>query len=278
MKFSGKLGLGTVQFGLPYGISNQSGQTSAKEVQNILNSAQSYGVDLLDSASAYGNAEEVLGQNDLSGFKVVSKFMPPSEGNGLSDQLRQSMKNFKTTSFHGYLAHRPMDVLNHPEQWAELQEFKAEGKVKKVGFSLNDPYELKLLLEEGYKPDLVQVPFNYFDRRFEPNIKHLKKMRCEIHTRSAFLQGLFFMDPNELPVFFDEVKDPLKQLQKIKLLNGALLNFVLDKPFIDKVIIGVESKAQLLENLESIEHALALPELNDNLSDNVLNPSRWPKS
>jgi len=275
---SGKLGLGTVQFGLSYGISNKKGQTSKQEVIKILSSAKNNGIEMLDSASAYGNAEEVLGKNNLSGFKVVSKFLPPSEDENVGNQLKQSLKNLRLDNIYGYLAHRPMELLSHPGQWEEMQRFKTEGTVKKIGFSLNEPEELEKLLEKGFVPDLVQVPYNYFDRRFEAAIIELKDKGCEIHTRSAFLQGLFFMDPSKLQEYFDEVKPVLIQLQEIKLLNGALLKFVLEKPFIDKVITGVENEAQLLQNIESIEKAPSLPELKETISDNILIPSRWPKS
>jgi aryl-alcohol dehydrogenase-like predicted oxidoreductase len=278
MKVSGKLGLGTVQFGLSYGISNKKGKTSKEEVEKILSSAHKNGIELLDSASAYGDAEEVLGGNNLSNFKVVSKFLPPSEGQKVINQLRKSLQNLGLNQIYGYLAHRPMELLNHPEQWKELKRFKAEGTVKKIGFSLNEPEELEKLLEKGYEPDLIQVPYNFFDRRFESGIKNLKEQGCEIHTRSAFLQGLFFMDPNELNEYFDEVKPLLKQIQELEPLSGALLKFVLEKPFIDKVISGVEDEAQLLQNIESVEKAPSLPELKGTISDNILIPSRWQKS
>lgn len=275
---NGKLGLGTVQFGLSYGISNKEGKTSSAEVKKILNSAKINGIEILDSASGYGNAEDVLGQNDLADFKLVSKFLPPSDGEKIACQFYKSLEALKFSSIYGYLAHRPLELLNHPEQWEELQNFKAQGKVEKIGFSLNEPLELVKLLEKGYDPDLVQVPYNYFDRRFEPGIKELKKQGCEIHTRSAFMQGLFFMNPNELHKFFDEVKPLLKKLQEIDALNGALLKFVTEMPFIDKVIIGVENEVQLLQNIESIKNAPNLPELQSSISKNILIPSRWPKS
>ncbi|GHA30211.1 oxidoreductase [Salinimicrobium marinum] len=278
MKVSGKLGLGTVQFGLSYGISNKKGKTSAEEVQKILKLARNSGIEMLDSASAYGDAEEVIGRNNISGFKLVSKFLPPSGGEKVNDQLERSLNNLELNHLYGYLAHRPMELLNHPEQWEELQALKAEGKVMNIGFSLNEPEELENLLEKGFEPDLVQVPYNYFDRRFEKAIKELKEKGCEIHTRSAFLQGLFFMDPNELQDYFAEVKPLLEQLREIELLNGALLKFAMEKPFIDKVITGVETEAQLLKNIDSIGKAPTLPELTETISDNILIPSRWPKS
>ncbi len=278
MKINGKLGLGTVQFGLTYGISNNIGQTPTEEVVKILNTAKFFNIKMLDSASAYGNSEAVLGQNDLSDFKIVSKFMPLTKEKSISNQLHGSLKKLGLNKFYGYLAHRPMDLLEHPEQWEELLRFKVEGKVKKIGFSLNEPQELERLLEKWFFPDIVQLPYNYFDRRFETAMKKLKNSGCEIHTRSAFLQGLFFVDPMQLDGFFNEVKPLLTQLQKKSPLNGALLKFVLDKPFIDKVIIGVVNESQLVQNIENLKNAPELPELEYNITGNILIPSRWPKN
>lgn len=278
MNINEKLGLGTVQFGLPYGISNKNGQTSLQEVYKILNTARSYKLDILDSASAYGNSESVIGKSDLSSFKIVSKFMPPAKVDSISTQLHTSLSNLRVESLFGYLAHRPLDILNHPQQWDELSKFKQYGKVKKIGFSLNKPEELEKLLEKGFFPDLVQVPYNYFDRRFEDIILNIKAKGCEIHTRSAFLQGLFFVKPENLNQFFDEVKPIISQLQQNNNLNGKLLKFVLKKPYIDKVIIGVENERQLVDNIIDLESKLDLPELQSEITDNILIPAKWPKN
>lgn len=273
-----KLGLGTVQFGLPYGISNKKGKTSAEEVSKILETAKSFQINTLDSASSYGNSEEVLGLNNLSSFKVVSKFMPPLKDQSIEIQLTQSLVKLGVKSLYGYLAHRPMEILRDQQQWEDLLKFKSEGKVTKIGFSLNEPLELERLINKGFNPDLVQVPYNYFDRRFEAAIREIKGKGCEVHTRSVFLQGLFFMNPLELSVFFEDIKPLITQLQENSLLNGALLKFVLKKPYIDKVIIGVENEKQLVQNIQNLEKASALPELKLKISENIVNPSKWPKN
>ncbi|MDT0677452.1 aldo/keto reductase [Autumnicola musiva] len=270
--------MGTVQFGLPYGISNTEGKTSSEEVKKILDLASSNKIGILDTASAYGNAEEVIGRELIKDFKIVSKFMPPSAGERILEQLEQSLKRLHLSSLYAYLAHRPLELLEYPEQWDELRSFKSTGKVEKIGFSLNEPEELELLLNANFIPDLVQVPYNYFDRRFEAFFKDLKNNDCEIHSRSTFLQGLFFTKLNELDNFFEEVKPLLYQLQKQKdSLPGMLLKFVLENPFIDKVILGVESEQQLAQNLESIKGSFKMIELKQDISDKILIPSRWPK-
>lgn len=273
-----KLGLGTVQFGSSYGISNTRGQTPSAEVTKILNVAKNNNIEMLDSASAYGNAEEVLGKNSLKKFKIVSKYLPSSMGKGVILQFNQTLKNLNVSRLYGYLAHRPLEILKFPGEWDDLQELKANEKVRKIGFSLNEPFELEALLNENFYPDIVQVPFNYFDRRFEQALINLREIGCEIHTRSTFLQGLFFINPNSLDNYFDEVKPLLFNLQENNpMLPGRLLKFVLDQPLIDKVIIGVENEDQLLLNLQTVQEAAILEPLNKRISDNILIPSRWPK-
>lgn len=277
MELREKLGIGTVQFGLTYGISNKKGQTSPAEVQKVLKTAKLYGIDMLDTASAYGNSEEVLGQQDISDFKLVSKFLPPREGQKIYDQLEKSLKDLGLKSLYGYLAHRPLEVLNHPEQWDELKALKGSGKIEKIGYSFNEPEELDKILDKGFYPDLIQVPYNYFDRRFEGLMEKMKSENCEVHTRSAFLQGLFFMKGHELSDYFDEVKPILNALQMRRPLNGALLKFVLENPHVDKVVVGVENEDQLRSNVEALEAAPGLPLIENKVSENILIPSRWPK-
>ena len=73
LKKKNKLGLGTVQFGCNYGISNKNGMVELNEVKNILNTACESGIDTIDTAHLYGSSEEVLGQFNLKNFKVVTK-------------------------------------------------------------------------------------------------------------------------------------------------------------------------------------------------------------
>lgn len=277
MSVINKIAIGTVQFGLDYGISNNTGRTSDIEIDQILKTASLYGIKYIDTASGYGNAEEVLGTKDLSDFKIISKFMPEENGKTLLNQFEVSKLKLKIKKLYGYLAHRPMDLLNNREQWQLLNNLKSSNLVQKIGFSLNKPEELLALLEENLIPDLIQVPYNFFDRRFERIMIQLKSTGCEIHTRSTFLQGLFFTDVNELPSFFDEVKPIIKDLQKKDFLPKLLLNFALNKEFIDNVVIGVENNTQLVENVESSSVSEELESFDKNLSEKILMPMYWPK-
>lgn len=273
-----KLGLGTVQFGMKYGISNLTGQTSEMEVARILARFKSLGGKVVDTASAYGTSESILGAAGVSSFVLVSKFMPPEVcKQSVSDQLAASLNRLKLKKIYGYLAHRPDSLIRYPEQWEELQKLKKLGLITKAGLSLTSADQWDQLKKLNIQPDIIQAPFNYFDRRFESIMKECGKLGVEVHARSAYLQGLFFRDPGTLSSFFSEVKPLLLDLQRShKNLNGKLLSFVLNQPFIGRVITGVESEEQLNLNYNNITEEPGLPEFHIELSESILNPANWP--
>lgn len=279
MSLNSKIGLGTVQFGMSYGVSNVIGQTSPNEVKEILNFSNRNQIAYLDTAPAYGNAEKVLGNIGLEEFKVISKFMPYAEKESLNTQLERSLANLRVNSLYGYIAHRPMGLVENPKQWDDLLKLKEEKKIKKIGFSLNQPQELDFLLKKAMMPDLIQVPYNYFDNRFKEYLIELKQQGCEIHARSPFLQGLFFTNHNELPSFFNELKDDIAELKNNfgGSLSAVLLKYVLSLDFIDIVIMGVENVIQLKNNLIDINAAQILKPKEFNFSESVLMPSNWPQ-
>lgn len=281
MKNQSKIGLGSVQFGTKYGISNSTGKSTTAEVRQILDLAIAHDIDTIDTASGYGDAEEVLGLIGVSSFKVISKFSPPTKEQSIAKQLNLSLDKLQTESLYAYLAHRPEDVVANPEQWVEVDELKKSGLIKKIGFSFNQTHELESILQLKMYPDIIQVPFNFFDNRFEKYFAQLKEINCEIHTRSTFLQGLFFVPTDRLNDFFNPVKTILSDLQirYKESLPQALLNYVLSHPLIDKVIIGVETASQLRLNLIQNEEVQLEPlPITRNLSKQILMPMYWPKN
>lgn len=280
MNSQSKIGLGSVQFGLPYGISNRTGQTPVKEVEKIMAVAYAAGINIIDTAAGYGSSEAVIGSLHNNRFSLVTKFGPAETAVDLRQQLESSLTNLDTSSVYGFLAHRPMDLLENKSVWNELQYLKSAGKVERIGFSFNAPDEYHKLKAAGMLPDLVQVPYSYFDTRFREVLIELKAMGCEVHTRSTFLQGLFFTDPDQLPSFFDELKPRIAKLQKEYPdgLEGLLLSYVMKKPFVDKVIVGVEDAQQLQYNLESCNNAHILEDLDITFSRELIMPMYWPKN
>jgi aryl-alcohol dehydrogenase-like predicted oxidoreductase len=271
-----KIGIGTAQFGMKYGISNFNGQTSPGEVKKILHVCHLNDIKYIDTAAAYGKAENILGLNDLSNFRIITKFMHYSGKGMIKEQLNTSLNHLKIKSLYGLLAHRPLELLSDDFYWDELIALKESGNIKKIGLSFNTVTEMELLLEKGRIPDIIQVPYNYLDNRFEKLMIDLKKKGCEIHARSIFLQGLFFRNIDTLDSFFDEVKPILNSVKEnVKSLEGTLLNFVIEKEFVDVAIIGIENSIQLINNINSINKGEKLPPLNKKISDSILIPSNW---
>ena len=281
-----KLGIGTAQFGLNYGISNTSGMTIENEAFQVLKYAATIGVDTLDTASAYGKAEKIisnyLSQYPSSQFNVVSKF---KESDTFLQDSEKSLASFKG-SLYGYLAHTPQDVLNSKRLRNLLKEFCSESNVK-IGVSVYNQDEIEKLLKLDIL-DIIQVPLNLLDHRLINSgiLSDLKSRGIEIHARSVFLQGLIFLSDNRIEKEFPTVKPAISTIKQIALENGysisdlALL-FVNSISEIDRFIIGVNNLQQLKENIKSLEkpydksiteQILNVVDFND---ENVLNPALW---
>jgi aryl-alcohol dehydrogenase-like predicted oxidoreductase len=281
-----KIALGTVQFGLDYGISNKNGVPNNDDLKSIFNIAKNSNISILDTANAYGNSEERLGEFSNNEFQIVTKFSKVNSEKELLEQLNNSLKKLKVDKIYGYLAHNADILIENPSFWNVLQEVKTENKIQKIGFSLYYPEQLLKLLELNCIPDLVQLPYSILDRKFEESLSILKHLGTEIHVRSVFLQGLYFMNPNNLPKNLLSFKSTLEEFNKVCEDNkvsiaATALNFVISNPNIDKVVIGVENANQLQSNIDMIidwkpNEDLFLKIASIQIEDeNLLNPSNW---
>lgn len=251
-----KLALGSAQFGMAYGINNSRGQVPLDEVRDILRLFCERGGNVLDTAYAYGNSELVLGDAldaEKIDFKVISKF-PKQDVQRVDEFFHETLARLKRKSIYGYILHDFNTFVDAPEVWDRLRELKNKNLVQKIGFSLYHPDQAELLLNQGVDFDLVQIPYNIFDQRFDSVLARLKSARVEVHARSAFLQGLFFREPPSLSPFFDDLKDKLTAVGMFSETTGIplyalLLGFAVLNPNIDYVVIGVDSIKNLRLNL-----------------------------
>lgn len=273
-----KIVLGTVQFGLQYGV-NSVGRPNKEAVIGILAAAAKGGIDTLDTSSAYGNSEEILGEctTPEEGFKIVSKY-PKGETN-VAEMFNGSLNRLKVKQLYGYLLHHFEVYKHNPKVWDEFVALKESGKVQKIGFSLYSPEELDFILNKKAPFDLIQVPFNIFDKKFFPYMKNLHENGVEIHVRSTFLQGLFFKDRGTLPEKLKPMKKYLLQLDDYSKATGLsiseiTLNYNLQNPYIDGVLIGVDNVSQLHMNLSSVKNTPIDIEL-DVKEQELLNPVNW---
>jgi hypothetical protein len=285
-----KLALGTVQFGVTYGIANQSGQVSFPEAKHILEQASKAKIDLLDTAISYGDSEAVLGMLGVSRFNVVSKLpsVPDSSADidsWVEKQVEGSLKRLGCSSLYGLLLHWSENLLgNAGSKLIEaLNRVKSDGLVQKVGVSIYDPLELDDVMHL-MRIDLVQAPLNVIDRRLKTSgwLSRLHQEGVEVHTRSAFLQGLLLMPRNKIPAKFvawttlwDSWASELEESNVSP--AAACLSYQLPLPEVDRVVVGVDSEDQLKELISESQIQLPHHDFSFMASDDqmLINPANW---
>ena len=283
-----KLVLGSANFGLSYGIYNTDGKLDRTELTNILNLAEAAGVRTIDTAQAYGDSEQRLGSLLRSKFEVITK-IGVNFGTGFSDGkiislVAESLDRLAVHRLSAVLLHRPELLLgpHGPVIAAELNKLKEIGLTKKIGISIYSP-DILAEVNNLMKCDIVQAPFNIFDQRIVKSgwSEKLKDAGTEIHTRSTFLQGLLLMKRSSSSVFFKNwaaLFDNWFDFQRKSGFNAdeIALNFALQHPWIDKIVVGVDSAQQLdrLLRIEVSKSCTSLPYFD--VDDIVLlDPSLW---
>lgn len=284
-----KLVLGTANFGLDYGISNAEGKLANKDLENILNLAFQSNVNTIDTAQAYGDSESRLGQINNQKFQFVTKI-----GVGLGDNYRpksvqklilESLSRLRIDSLDGALLHRPEILLGDDgkEIASELRYLKEIGIIKNIGVSIYGP-ELLGCLSEVIELDIVQAPFNVFDRRILASgwSDRLKEGGTKIHIRSIFLQGLLLLGKSKLDGFFlQNWPDLFANWFAFQNETGVraetiALDFGLRQPWVDKIVVGVDTVEQLsqLLKIESLDRCAVSPQITFE-DENLLNPANW---
>ena len=276
-----KLGLGTVQFGQAYGISNRHGQVSAETATAILKRAADAGIRLLDTAANYGEAESVLARLDTAPFRIVSKTISLKHGlEAVVARARQSAAILKADTL---LVHAASDLggAEGDALWTALRRLREEGLFHRIGISVyvaDDPAKLAA----RFRPDVMQLPFSMLDQRLlaDGTLTRLAELGVEVHARSLFLQGLLFLEtlPEKLrhvAPHLAHVRSRLREAGTTPL--AAALGFVLSRPEIAFGLVGVTSLAELDDIIAAAGRPL--PDLDwasFALQDEVvLTPSLW---
>lgn len=283
-----RLGLGTAQFGLHYGIANQTGQVSVEEARAIIDVARESHITTLDTAIAYGESEACLGKVGVQGLDVVTKLPQLPDGcadarRWVGEQMRASLERLGLDAVRAILLHRPLDLLedNGESLILGLQDMKELGLANKTGVSIYSPHDLDRL-HGRVQVDIVQAPFNLVDRRLVESgwLNRLKDAGVEVHTRSAFLQGLLLMPQARVTEKFSRWSDVWRRWNRW--LEGdrrralaACLAYPLSLPEIDRVIVGVDSKDQLRQIVAAAGHGFASwPEIGC-ADEQLINPANW---
>jgi aryl-alcohol dehydrogenase-like predicted oxidoreductase len=285
-----RLALGTVQFGLNYGVANLAGQISLPDAREVLTEARQAGLDLLDTAPVYGDSESRLGQLGVRDWRIVSKLpsLPPGiadVGRWVAAQVNGSCDRLGVARLYGVLLHRPGELSQeHGAELARaLEDLKTSGRVEKVGVSIYDPAELPAITDR-LALDLVQAPLNVFDRRLVQSgwLGRLAADGVEVHVRSIFLQGLLLL--TELPDRFAPWRSLWQRWRDWLVASDrtpieACVQFALSFPEVAQVVVGVDGVRQLREIITLAGRGSpAWPQEVWSEDPRLLNPSLWPLS
>lgn len=283
-----RIALGTVQFGMPYGVANQAGQVTKKMAKSMLDYCADVGIDTLDTAMVYGSSERVIGSLERSAdFKLITKM--PSVDNVekalVKEKVYQSLNRLGVSQVEGLLLHSCEQLLapGGSTIYDALRELKSDGVINKVGVSTYSPDEVKAVIGE-YEIDLIQMPFNLLDQRLTSSglLEELKQANLEVHVRSVFLQGLLLMDNHVRPDKFSKWSNLWLGWREWLDFSGesaikACLSLPLSYPEIDRVVIGADNLGQLQEIVDATQSPIPRLDLPRLICDdeNLINPSKW---
>ena len=288
-----KIALGSVQFGIPYGVSNNEGKTSKKQALSILNFAQKKGIRTIDTAPSYGDSERVLGKLfEGEEWDITTKTLPFNSKSINEEQIeqlrsvfRESLVSLHKKSIYGLLVHSCNDLLKPGGEkiFREMERLREIGMVKKIGVSAYNGKQISAILGK-FNIDLIQLPINIFDQHLFVDgwLEKLKNKNVEIHARSPLLQGLLLMPRTSIPTYFLPIKEKIelfsKSAQELSLSKLELaLGYVMGINEIDKIVVGVNTIEQLREIIEATQVKVNPMEFTDVSINNPIytNPSLW---
>ena len=137
--FASKLVLGSANFGLNYGLSNKGGRINHAELDKILTQANSMGINIIDTAQAYGDSEARIGSLNKGRFEIVTKigadFHSSYHVNNVVELVKMSCNRLNQSKLYAVMLHRPEVLLNRngPEIIEHLQYLKDKNIILKIG-------------------------------------------------------------------------------------------------------------------------------------------------
>ncbi|MBN1661430.1 MAG: aldo/keto reductase [Anaerolineae bacterium] len=296
-----ELALGTAQLGMPYGIANRDGKPERPDARQLLAFAAARGITLWDTAPAYGDSEEIIGEAvatlDITP-RIVSKL--PSISKCLRERssqhelrlfvrraIQESLSSLAVDRIDFYLVHDEQDFGVYGQDLLDvLEECRRESLVGHIGISVYSTKVATVALESG-RIEAIQLPCNLFDHRFHPTIALAQTRDVLVFARSIFLQGLFFLPGVEVCQHVPDAAPWLAALQKLasecgRSIAELAICYVRDLPGIAALVVGAETVDQVAVNLELMSAPALTSELRERISQlfhsvplHVVNPVLW---
>ncbi len=284
-----KLILGTAQFGLNYGVNNKAGKPAKESVFEILKQAYDKGVRILDTAESYGDSHHLIGEyHELyqnQPFNIITK-LPHEFDATIEEKIKAYISELKVPQLYSLLFHSFDSYKKNKFSVNLLNDLKSRKLINTIGVTVYTNEQLdEVILDDLI--DVIQLPYNVFDndsQRGELMLK-AKSMNKIVHSRSAFLQGLFFTPINSEHHIAKMLEKELNFIRNLSIkynvsIQSLALNYCLANVNIDNVIIGIDNIEQLDQNIK-LSYVLLDPQLKREINTikiqniNLLNPSLW---
>lgn len=296
-----ELCLGTVQFGLDYGIKGLK-KPAAADALRCLDYAVQNGVTALDTAAAYGTAEEVVGsflkQKTIARDRlfISTKLLPnilddvrqQDYRRVIRENLQKSLAVLHTDYVDAYLLHSARYAFC-PQILDALADVRREGLAKTVGVSVYEPEEACACMEHE-NMGLIQVPYSLLDHRMKESgvFKKAGANFCRVAVRSAFLQGLVTLEKNQIPDFLKKAGPVLQKIDRISRETGKsrielAMGYVKKEASVSYLVFGVDSAEQLAEDIGAFQEELPQELYQEietecrGIGEDIVIPSLWKK-
>lgn len=266
-------------------------------MSEILEAAWAGGIDTLDTALAYGTAEQAIGElrPPQAQFKVISKTAPvraesvsAAAASHVLDGVKDSIRRLRVNALDALLVHHAPDLLvpGGAALFRALETLRNDGLVGRLGVSVYDAPTLRAVLAD-FPIEIVQLPINLLNQSLLSSgmIADLVRRGIEVHARSVFLQGALLMEPAALSERFAALGAQLVRIRTEAAAAGlspaaAALGFVARCAPISRIVIGVNTAAQLRDNILALAAGAAVPWARDTASyasddPDLIDPRRW---
>jgi aryl-alcohol dehydrogenase-like predicted oxidoreductase len=293
-----RLILGTAQLGMSYGINNQHGQPDSGLSREIVRSALDQGIKEFDTAQAYGESEQVLG-NALEFLKacgkadVITKFDPKldhSDADVLYSSVKGSLSRLRVPVLSGLMVHDE-NWLNDWDKGVAVawHDCFKQGLARRLGISVYCPARALEALDKD-EISFIQVPSNILDLRFENAgvFEKAGRLKKTVYIRSVFLQGILCMTPQELPPKMEFARAVIERFYNLARELGVgtmalALGYALVKWPQSPLVLGAERPEQIVENARLAERKFPVEWIKraeavlGQVDQRLINPMEWPK-
>ena len=292
-----RIGIGTANFGMNYGIKKK--KIDSHKTNKILRFAEKKGINFIDTARIYGEAETKIKSFKYNIFTKLDTFGTINNYSSLSNKIIKQKVSESISKSLECLGKKSIEVvflhdwkqysLKKKIMWKELIRLKRGGIINSLGASVDNVKEATQALNEKNIKHL-QIPFNILDYRWH-NIKFRKLLDnrpdVKIYARSIFLQGLLLSKKNFWPSWVDSNKiltniNNLKKKFNFRSNLELCLRYALYTNWISHIILGIDNKKQL-ENILSIskkphmseEMIYKIKKTFVNIPDRLIKPYEW---